>query len=144
MLNDIIEDIAEHLQTIHNIEEYSHLALPTQEEVTVAGRVCCDSNGKLNAKSVVLEGSIDTSSGKTIPVDLSQVKEYAMFPGQVVAMTGHNSTGQRFVGSKLYEVCESVLCYILYKVTHRICFKQRNTPLPCAWIAHTVFMNLYF
>jgi DNA polymerase alpha subunit B len=96
--------MADHLQKIHNIDELVHLALPTQEEVTVAGRVCCDSHGKLNPKSVVLEGSIDTSSGKTIPVDLSQLKEYALFPGQVVAMAGHNSTGQKFVASKLFEV----------------------------------------
>ncbi|XP_053377619.1 DNA polymerase alpha subunit B-like isoform X1 [Mercenaria mercenaria] len=103
VLNDMIEDMAEHLQKIHKIEEYMHVALPTQEEVTVAGRICCDSNGKLNPKSVVLEGSIDTSSGKTIPVDLSQLKEYALFPGQLVAMAGHNSTGQKFVASKLFE-----------------------------------------
>lgn len=102
--------MAEHLQKIHNIDEFAHLALPTQEEVTVAGRVCCDSNGKLNPKSVVLEGSIDTSSGKTIPVDLSQLKEYALFPGQIVAMTGHNSTGQKFVASKLYEVWYEFSC----------------------------------
>jgi DNA polymerase alpha subunit B len=104
VLNDIIEEMAEHLQNAHNVEEYSHVALPSQEEVTVAGRVCCDSNGKLNAKSLVLEGSIDMSSGKTIPVDLSQLKEYALFPGQIVAMAGHNSTGQKFVASKLFEV----------------------------------------
>lgn len=96
--------MAEHLRSVHNIEEYSHVALPTQDEVTVVGRVSCDSNGKLNAKSLVLEGSIDMSAGRIIPVDLSQLKEYALFPGQVVVMTGHNSTGQKFVASKLYEV----------------------------------------
>ncbi|XP_052768744.1 DNA polymerase alpha subunit B-like [Mya arenaria] len=103
VLNDMIEDMAEHIQKVHNIEEFSHVALPTQEEVTIVGRICCDSNGKLNAKSVVLEGSIDMSSGKMIPVDLSQLKEFALFPGQMVAMTGHNSTGQKFVASKLLE-----------------------------------------
>ncbi|KAL4238917.1 DNA polymerase alpha subunit B [Mactra antiquata] len=103
VLNDMIEDMAEHLQKVYNVEDFSHISLPTQEEVTVVGRVCCDSDGKLNAKSVVLEGSIDSSSGKTIPVDLSQLKEYALFPGQVVAMTGHNSTGQKFIANKLYE-----------------------------------------
>ncbi|XP_052274858.1 DNA polymerase alpha subunit B-like isoform X2 [Dreissena polymorpha] len=103
VLNDLIEDMADHLQKVHNIEEFSHAVLPTQEEVTVCGRVCCDSNGKLNAKSVVLEGSIDTSAGKVIPLDVSQLKEYALFPGQIVALTGHNSTGQKFVANKLFE-----------------------------------------
>ncbi|WAR20337.1 DPOA2-like protein [Mya arenaria] len=98
-----IETYAPEQNKVHNIEEFSHVALPTQEEVTIVGRICCDSNGKLNAKSVVLEGSIDMSSGKMIPVDLSQLKEFALFPGQMVAMTGHNSTGQKFVASKLLE-----------------------------------------
>ena len=54
-----------------------------QEVVHVTGRVACDSHGKLNSQSVVLEGSRSTSSGHTIPVDLSDLKEYALFPGQV-------------------------------------------------------------
>ena len=83
VLDDMIEDMADQLKKSHDIEEFSHIALPTQEEVTVVGRICCDSNGKLNAKSVLLEGSVDMSAGKTIPMDLSQLKEYALFPGQV-------------------------------------------------------------
>ena len=55
-----------------------------QEPITVAGRICCDSNGKLNAKSVILEGSRDTSMGKCIPLDLTELKQYSMFPGQVL------------------------------------------------------------
>ena len=84
VLDDMIEDMADQLKKTHEIEEFSHVALPTQEEVTVVGRICCDSNGKLNAKSVLLEGSVDMSAGKTIPVDLTQLKEYALFPGQVL------------------------------------------------------------
>ena len=54
-----------------------------QDVVQVTGRVACDSHGKLNSQSVVLEGSRLTSSGHTIPVDLSELKQYALFPGQV-------------------------------------------------------------
>ena len=54
-----------------------------QEPVTIAGRICCDSIGKLNSKSVVLEASRETSAGKQIPIDLSQVPSYSLFPGQV-------------------------------------------------------------
>ena len=49
----------------------------------MVGRICCDSQGKLNAKSVLLEGSRRTSAGKQIAVDLSELKQYALFPGQV-------------------------------------------------------------
>ena len=49
----------------------------------MVGRISCDSQGKLNAKSVLLEGSRRTSAGKQIAVDLSELKQYALFPGQV-------------------------------------------------------------
>lgn len=47
------------------------------------GQIGCDSNGKLNSKSVILEGDREHSSGTQIPVDLSELKEYSLFPGQV-------------------------------------------------------------
>nr|XP_022332439.1 DNA polymerase alpha subunit B-like [Crassostrea virginica] len=103
VLNEMIEEMATQLQEKHNIEEFSHVALPVQEEVTLVGRVCCDSLGKMNAKSVILEGSRDTSAGRFIPLDLSDLKQYSLFPGQIVAMEGINTSGQKFVVKKLYE-----------------------------------------
>ena len=47
------------------------------------GRVQCDSDGRLNSNSVILHGSLDSSSGVSIPVDLSQVANFSLFPGQV-------------------------------------------------------------
>ena len=75
-----------------------------QEEAVVVGRICCDCDGKLNAQSVVLEGSQDVSSGCQVPVDLSQLSQYALFPGQIVAMQGTNSSGRKFVAKQVYEV----------------------------------------
>ncbi|XP_007943163.1 DNA polymerase alpha subunit B [Orycteropus afer afer] len=74
-----------------------------QEPVTLLGQIGCDSNGKLNSKSVILEGDREHSSGAQIPVDLSELKEYSLFPGQVVIMEGINTTGRKFVATKLYE-----------------------------------------
>lgn len=54
-----------------------------QEPVTLLGQIGCDSNGKLNNKSVILEGDREHSSGARVPVDLSELKEYSLFPGQV-------------------------------------------------------------
>jgi len=51
--------------------------------VSVIGRICCDSNGKLNSQSVILEGSQELSSGQQIKLDLSELRQFALFPGQV-------------------------------------------------------------
>nr|XP_014347784.1 PREDICTED: DNA polymerase alpha subunit B [Latimeria chalumnae] len=81
------------------------LAPPLQfrELVTVLGQIGCDSNGKLNPRSIILEGDREYSSGFQVPVDLSDLREYSFFPGQVVVMEGINSTGGKLVVSKIYE-----------------------------------------
>jgi len=67
------------------------------------GRIQCDSDGRLNSNSVILHGSLDSSSGVSIPVDLSQVANFSLFPGQVVALDCNNPTGSRLVASKVYD-----------------------------------------
>ncbi|KAK3093718.1 hypothetical protein FSP39_019217 [Pinctada imbricata] len=103
VLNDMIDDMATQLEKKHSIEEVGNIAIPAQEEITVIGRIFCDSEGKLNAKSMMIEGSRDTSGGRAMVVDLADLKQYSLFPGQIVAMEGTNSTGQKFVAKKLYE-----------------------------------------
>ncbi|KAM8985964.1 DNA polymerase alpha subunit B [Ara ararauna] len=98
-----IEELGEALKNHHHLEDFTSVSLPAQEPVTVLGQIGCDANGKLNAKSVVLEGDREHSSGGRVPLDLSELREYSLFPGQVLALEGTNSTGRRMVVSKLYE-----------------------------------------
>ncbi|KAG7464536.1 hypothetical protein MATL_G00166620 [Megalops atlanticus] len=104
VLTERIEELGEELRSHFNIEEFSPLGMPAQDRVTVLGQVCCDSNGKLNAQSVLLEAGQD-QGGRQVPLDLSELKEYSLFPGQVVVMEGMNTTGRKLVASKL---CEGV------------------------------------
>ncbi|XP_046875577.1 DNA polymerase alpha subunit B [Hypomesus transpacificus] len=102
VLTEKIEELGEELRTHFSIEEFSPASLPAQDKVTVLGQVCCDSNGKLNAHSVLLEAGPD-QGGQQVPVDLSELREYSLFPGQVVVMEGMNTSGRKLVASKLYE-----------------------------------------
>lgn len=72
---------------------------PSQDEVTVAGRIVCDmeGEGRLNPASVLLEGSRRTSGGDRVQMDLMDCKSFALFPGQVIAARGMNATGGRLV-----------------------------------------------
>uniref|UniRef100_A0A8D3BQG4 DNA polymerase alpha subunit B n=1 Tax=Scophthalmus maximus TaxID=52904 RepID=A0A8D3BQG4_SCOMX len=98
VLTEKIEELGESLKSHFSIEEFSPVSLPAQ----VLGQVCCDSNGKLNAHSVLLEAGPE-QGGHQVPVDLSELKEYSLFPGQVVVMEGMNTTGRKLMASKLYE-----------------------------------------
>ncbi|KAI7798052.1 Pola2 protein, partial [Triplophysa rosa] len=102
VLTGKIEELGEELRTHFNIEEFSPVSLPVQDSITVLGQVCCDSNGKLNAQSVLLEAGQE-QGGRQVPVDLSELKEFSLFPGQVVVMEGMNASGEKFVATKLYE-----------------------------------------
>ncbi|XP_043102607.1 DNA polymerase alpha subunit B [Puntigrus tetrazona] len=102
VLTEKIEELGEELRSHFNIEEFSPVSLPVQDSVTVLGQVCCDSNGKLNAQSVLLEAGQE-QGGRQVPVDLSELKEFSLFPGQVVVMEGMNPSGEKFVATKLYE-----------------------------------------
>ncbi|KAM9741525.1 DNA polymerase alpha subunit B [Menidia menidia] len=102
VLTEKIEELGESLRSQFSIEEFSPVSLPAQDRITVLGQVCCDSNGKLNAQSVLLEAGPE-QGGQQVSVDLSELKEYSLFPGQVVVMEGMNTTGKKLVASKLYE-----------------------------------------
>ncbi|XP_019739863.1 DNA polymerase alpha subunit B [Hippocampus comes] len=102
VLTEKIEDLGEELRSHFNIEDFSPVSLPAQDRISVLGQVCCDSNGKLNAQSVLLEAGQE-QGGQQVRVDLSELQEYSLFPGQVVAMEGMNTTGGKLVVSKLYE-----------------------------------------
>ncbi|XP_074129756.1 DNA polymerase alpha subunit B [Sminthopsis crassicaudata] len=98
-----IEELGCELKELHKIEAFSPISVPAQEPITLLGQIGCDSNGKLNSKSVILEGDREHSLGVQIPVDLSELKEYSLFPGQIVVMEGTNTTGKKFIATKLYE-----------------------------------------
>ncbi|NXI67524.1 DPOA2 polymerase, partial [Anseranas semipalmata] len=99
-----IEELGAALRNHYGLEDFASALLPAQEPVTVLGQIGCDSNGKLNARSAVLEGDRERSSGGRVPLDLSELADFSLFPGQIVALEGTNSTGKRLVVSKLYEV----------------------------------------
>ncbi|KAL6117567.1 pola2 [Pungitius sinensis] len=102
VLTEKIEELGDGLRSHFNIEEFAPVSLPAQDCITVVGQICCDSNGKLNAHSVLLEAGPE-QGGQQIPVDLSELKAYSLFPGEVVALEGMNTTGKKLMASKLYE-----------------------------------------
>ncbi|XP_057584542.1 DNA polymerase alpha subunit B isoform X2 [Hippopotamus amphibius kiboko] len=87
-----IEELGSELKEHYKIEAFTPVLVPAQEPVTLLGQIGCDSNGKLNHKSVILEGDREHSSGAQIPVDLSELQEYSLFPGQGVPLPFHQPT----------------------------------------------------
>ncbi len=82
--------------------EYVGIPRPTPQ--TNIGRICNEAHtGKLNATSILLEGCFTGSHGARIELDISQLSNVSLFPGQIVAVAGYNSSGRRMVAQRLAE-----------------------------------------
>ncbi|XP_028396086.1 DNA polymerase alpha subunit B-like [Dendronephthya gigantea] len=103
VLNEHIDKMASQLKDAHKIEEFVSAALVHQDDISVVGRICCDTNGKLNSSSLVLRESGTNSFGASIPLNVRDVEQYSLFPGKVLAVKGKNPTGTQFIASSFYE-----------------------------------------
>eukprot|EP00586_Coscinodiscus_wailesii_P013000 CAMPEP_0172500080 /NCGR_PEP_ID=MMETSP1066-20121228/134475_1 /TAXON_ID=671091 /ORGANISM="Coscinodiscus wailesii, Strain CCMP2513" /LENGTH=570 /DNA_ID=CAMNT_0013274157 /DNA_START=155 /DNA_END=1867 /DNA_ORIENTATION=+ len=104
-LNDQAVLMGEIISEENNLEEIiKPVGTPHQDKVCLVGRICNEAHeGRLNATSIEMEGSRDKSQGQRIKVDVSNVKSYSMFSGQVVAVEGLNPTGRSITAEKIYD-----------------------------------------
>lgn len=84
------------------VEALEHVGVVHHGAVHVGGRICCDGIGRLNAKSLLLEGTMEESRGSIMGLDVSGLSRYSFFPGQVVLMQGMNPSGKSFMASSMF------------------------------------------
>jgi len=103
VLENRLEKLREAMSTLEDLKEVQIQPLNTtsQEKVAVAGMVCCDTDGKLNAQSVMLQGT--SSDGLRLKLNLSELPSFALFPGQIVVVEGMNARGKELIASKLWQ-----------------------------------------
>ncbi|KDR20724.1 DNA polymerase alpha subunit B isoform X2 [Zootermopsis nevadensis] len=98
VLDEIVYHLGQEIVSKFSLEEPQAVNLPHQSQFVGVGRVCCDSNGRLNAKSIVLE----SFAGKSVPMDLSQVENFSLFPGQIIVVEGENPLGSKLCAKQIY------------------------------------------
>ncbi|ESW35722.1 hypothetical protein PHAVU_001G259300 [Phaseolus vulgaris] len=105
-LNAIENRIRKHTRAFVASGLYEEPTDPTsasQRSIFAVGMICCDAEGRLNEKSVMLQSSIEHSGGECVRLDLQRLNHYSIFPGQVVGIGGHNPSGHCFIASKLVD-----------------------------------------
>ncbi|KAK9825396.1 hypothetical protein WJX81_000373 [Elliptochloris bilobata] len=73
----------------------------SQEEALYVGRIVDDAEGRLDARALQLEGGLAASQGHRVRLDLAQLPDFRVFPGQVVGVRGRNPTGECLVAAQL-------------------------------------------
>ena len=97
MLHNCMISLSDAMQDLYCFD-LTQLTFTTSEEVVGIGRVVCDGDGKLNSKSVLCQ----TLSGESLPLELDACPNYALFPGQTVAVKGTNPGGGRVFATEIF------------------------------------------
>ena len=107
ILDDRIEEFTTLVQEHHNLEDsaFGSAADQSTNEIVAVGRIACDSlEGRLNASSIVLETSRRTGGGLRVPLNVTSLRGYQFFPGQIVALKGINTTRESFLVNEVLEM----------------------------------------
>ncbi|XP_037497770.1 DNA polymerase alpha subunit B isoform X2 [Jatropha curcas] len=84
-------------------EEPTDPTVASQRNVFAVGMVCCDGEGHLNDKSILLQTSVEHSGGQRVRLDLHNLSQFSIFPGQIVGVDGHNPSGHCLIASKVVD-----------------------------------------
>jgi DNA polymerase alpha subunit B len=93
------------------IAQLEAVGVPSQDKICCIGRICNESHqGRINSSSVLLEGSLATSGGQRIRIDMEHMRNvekqsYSLFPGQIVAVEGMNTSGRKMIA---HRICEGI------------------------------------
>ncbi|KMZ72762.1 DNA polymerase alpha subunit B [Zostera marina] len=77
--------------------------LASEKSIFAVGMICCDSEGRLNEKSILLQGSIEHSGGERVRLDLRKLPQFSFYPGQVIGIEGQNPSGHCFIATKVVD-----------------------------------------
>jgi len=92
-LADFEGPLAEAMQQRHEGEEtlVGTIGVPSQAETILCGRIVCEGlEGRLNERSMILEGSRATARGARVQLNAAACPNVAAFPGQLVSVLGRS------------------------------------------------------
>lgn len=99
ILDDRIDEFTIAVQKHHQLDEgiFGNAASRSNNEIVAVGRIASDTpDAKLNPSSIVLEASRRMGSGIRTPLRFDPQINTDLFPGQIVACKGSNTTGDYF------------------------------------------------
>ncbi|KAL8552556.1 hypothetical protein ACS0TY_001301 [Phlomoides rotata] len=84
-------------------EEPVDPSVASQKSIFAVGMICCEEEGRLKEKPVLLQSSVEHSGGQRVRLDLQKLKQFSIFPGQAVGVEGHNPSGHCLIASNIID-----------------------------------------
>lgn len=105
ILDDRLDEFTVLVQEYHSLpdEAFGNPAAQGTGEIVAVGRIASDTDGKMNASSLILETSRRAGAGLRIPLRFDALP-YDVFPGRVVALRGTNPAGEYFSVSEVLKI----------------------------------------
>ncbi|KAK6139160.1 hypothetical protein DH2020_027101 [Rehmannia glutinosa] len=88
-------------------EEPVDPSVASQKSIFAVGMICCEEEGRLKEKPVLLQSSVEHSGGQRVRLDLQKLNQFSIFPGQVVGVEGHNPSGHCLIASRIIDCVPS-------------------------------------
>ncbi|CCH59106.1 hypothetical protein TBLA_0B02640 [Henningerozyma blattae CBS 6284] len=105
-LDDQIESFVPIVQEHYQLskDDFGDPTIQSQSEIYAVGRIVPDSpttEGFLNPESLALETSRISGIGRRISLNLTEVNDFSLFCGQIVALKGKNVSGDYFLVTEI-------------------------------------------
>ncbi|KZV39969.1 DNA polymerase alpha subunit B-like [Dorcoceras hygrometricum] len=84
-------------------DEPSDPSIASQKSIFAVGMICCEEEGRLKEKPVLLQSSVEHSGGQRVRLDFQKLNQFSVFPGQVVGVEGLNPSGHCLIASKIID-----------------------------------------
>lgn len=93
---------------IRENDEIIGVDMPSQDVVATIGRICCDTDNRLDMASTMIVGS-DTDKLKTSQLNLNKMQSFGIFPGQTVLVRGLNPKGDTLYAQEIHAETDLVM-----------------------------------
>ncbi|PWA36219.1 DNA polymerase alpha 2 [Artemisia annua] len=102
-LEDRIMKYSKALVASQLYEEVVDPSVASQKSIFAVGMICCEEEGRLKEKPIMLQSSVEHSGGQRVRLDLQKLDQFSIFPGQVVGVEGHNPSGHYLIATKIVD-----------------------------------------
>ncbi|GKE08649.1 DNA polymerase alpha subunit B, partial [Tanacetum coccineum] len=82
-LEDRIMKYSKALVASQLYEEVVDPSVASQKSIFAVGMICCEEEGRLKEKPIMLQSSVEHSGGQRVHLDLQKLDQFSIFPGQV-------------------------------------------------------------
>ncbi|CAI9293661.1 unnamed protein product [Lactuca saligna] len=84
-------------------EEPVDPSVASQKSIFVVGMICCEEEGRLKEKPIILQSKVEHFGGQRVCLDLQKLDQFSFFPGQVAGIKGHNPSGHYLIATKIVD-----------------------------------------